>query len=269
MSTGQVQAYARRLTNFTARANSYVPGMKGTPLSGSAWRQYKRAERTYNSKSDSYYESIKNLRIPTLNQTVSEYMADLRSSKRVGDYRTFGHLERENSLGITSQKSLQKLLKQMEKRADPNYLANEADLQRKILRKMLRRTSNKDAIPIINEMSDDELIAMTQYTDFMNRLEGSYAMSKSTSTDKPRWQSSVLEDNEEEINALIQWAHNHFVVPDKDEPTSVANAGTEQDTVDTRTGPQRDRYGRFVRQDAANPDPNFTRDSRGRFARKH
>lgn len=264
MTTGQVQAYTRRLQSFTARGNSYVPGMKGTPLSGSAWRQYKRAERTYNSKSDSYYASIKDLHIPTLNQTVSEYMADIRTSKRDGDYRTFGHLERENALGITNQKSLQRLLKQMEKRASPDYMAKEADLQRTIVRKMLRRTSNKAAIPIINEMSDDELIAMTQYTDFMDRLGSSYAMSKSTSTDRPRWQSSVLEDNEEEINSLVDWAHNHFVVPEKTEPDE-----TEQDTVDTRTGPKRDRYGRFVRADAANPDPNFARDDLGRFTRKH
>lgn len=257
MTTGQLQAYARRLNEFRSRSVTYVAGLNGTPLSGSTWRAYKRAESIYNDKSTQFYDSVKDLKIPTLNQTVSQYMADLRQSRRQGDYKTFGTLERD-AANITSEKSLQKLYRSMLKRADGAYLEKEADLQRRIINKMLRRTSNADLIPAIREMSDEEVITL-QYTDFIPNLEGSYAMAKSISTDTPRWQSSVYEDSEADVEALVEWAHNHFNTRD-----------TEQDSDDTRpASPPRDEYGRFVKQGTSNPEPHFNRDERGRFAKRN
>lgn len=261
MSTRQLQSHLNRLNTFTSRGTSYVAGLKGTPLSGGMWREYKRAERAYNAKSNSFYDSVKDLVIPTINQTVSKYVADLRDSRRDGDYRSFGTLER-TAAGITGDAALKSLLKQMEGRAASDYLAKEATLQRRILRKMLERTSNKDLAKLINKrdengnhvISDEEIITL-QYTELMDTLKGSYAMAKSTSTDTPRWQSDVYEDNEETINDLIEWAHRHF--SDKKE--------SEQDTDGPRK-PTRDKYGRFVRADQPNPEPQFPRDERGRFA---
>lgn len=262
MSTKQLQAHLKRLTAFTSRSTSYVAGYQGTPLNGQMARRYARAERIYNDKSDAYLKSINNLVIPTLNQTVGQYLAELRDpnrlggSRRDGDYRTFGELRR-NLSGVTGDESLKKLLAQMEKRADPGYIQKEAALQRRILNKMLRRTGNGDLVGDLSEMTDEEVITFTQYTDFMDKLSSSYAMSKSTSTDRPEWQSSVFEDNEDTIRDLARWAHRHF--SDKDD--------SEQDTDDSRpTGPVRDRFGRFAKKDRSSPDPVFTRDTRGRFA---
>lgn len=260
MSTKQLQSYLGRLNAFTSRSTSYVAGLHGTPLSGSAWRQYQRAEKQYNAKSNSFYDSIKDHEIPTLGRTVAEYLSDLRGGtdsrpRRDGDYRSFGEMNRTAG-GITSEKSLKRLLVQMEKRADPNYLEKEAKLQRRILRKMLKRTGNNALNKLVKDMSDEEIITLTQYTEFMDKLEGSYAMSKSTSTDRPAWQSSVFEDNEDSINSLIDWAHRHFT--DQDD--------SEQDTDDSRTTATRDRYGRFIRKDQRLPEPDFVRDEHGRFA---
>lgn len=265
MSTKQLQAHLRRLDAFTSRSTSYVAGHNGVPLSGELARRYQRAERIYNNKSDAFTKSINDLVIPTLNQTVGQYLAELRDPNRVGgsrrdgDYRTFGELRR-NLSGVTSDESLKKLVAQMEKRADPNYVQKEAALQRRILNKMLRRTGNGDLVGDLSEMSDEEVITFTQYTDFMDKLSSSYAMSKSTSTDRPEWQSSVFEDNEESIRDLARWAHRHF--SDQDD--------SEQDTDDSRTpspaGPVRDRFGRFAKKDRSSPDPVFHRDEHGRFA---
>lgn len=258
MSTRQLRAYVAKLNRFTDRGTSYVAGLHGTPLSGNLWHRYQRAERIYNAKSAEFTQGIMGLTIPTTGGTVAEYLADRRSSIRAGDYRTFGALER-TAANITSDKSLATLLRNMERRAQPGYLEQEAALQRRILSKMLKRTSNKDLIPAIRGMSDEEVLVMTQYTDFMSTLEGSYAMSKSTSTDRPRWQSSVYEDNEEDIRELIDWAHNHFTKKDE----------TEQDSDDTRpAAPRRDYYGRFVARGKQNPTPQFERDERGRFRRR-
>lgn len=260
MSTRQLQSHLRTLNSFTSRSNTYVAGLRGTPLSGAVWRQYQRAERTYNAKSTAFYESIKDLTIPTLNQTVGQYLSDLRGSRRSGDYRTFGELRRTPN-GITGDESLRKLLDQMQRRADPRYLEREARTQRSILRQMLERTSNKELSKIVNQMSDEEVITLTQYTEFMQKLESSYAMAKSISSDTPRWQSSVYEDNEDSIQELIDWAHRHFG------DTTQSDQDTDDSrTSSTRTG--RDRYGRFVRKDTPNPEPKFARDSRGRFAPK-
>jgi hypothetical protein len=160
--------------------------------------------------------------------------------------------------GITSEQSLKKLLQQMNKRNDPDYLEKEARLQRRIINKMLKRTGNSDLVKLIRGMSDEEVITMAQYTDFMPTLASSYSAAKSTSSDKPRYQSSVYEDNEEKIHDLVDWAHKHF--SDKED--------SEQDADDSAKKPRRDRYGRFTREDQNTPDPTFARDSRGRFAKK-
>lgn len=261
MSTRQLQSHLRQLNRFTSRSTSYVPGLGGTPLNGNTWRAYKRAERMYNEKSNDFYSSIQHLVIPTINQTVGQYLKNLRdgtenqAARRQGDYRSFGELVRESAKGITGQAALEKLFKNMANRADPNYLAREAKLQRSILRQMLDRTSNKHLYKKVRELSDEELITLTQYSDFMDKLEGSYAMAKSISTDRPRWQADVYESNEQDIADLIDWAHRHF-----------SEKNPEQDTDDSR--PTRDRYGRFVRAGQSLPDPTFARDKSGRFAKR-
>jgi hypothetical protein len=263
MSTRQLQSHLRQLNSFTARGNQYVAGFHGTPLNARTARAYKRAERTYNEKSTAFNSSVHDLVIPTLNLTVGEYLAKLRTgddqrgitARREGDYRSFGVLER-NLANVTSEKSLQKLLQQMQRRAATDYLQKEAKLQRRILRKMLERTSNKNLIPVMKGLTDEELITLTQYTEFMSALEGSYAMATSTNTDKPRFQSSVFENNEDIIDTLMDWAHKHF-----------SDTETSEQDADAPRKPTRDRYGRFVRKDAPNPEPNFQRDKQGRFAK--
>lgn len=263
MSTRQLQSHLRRLNSFTSRSNQYVAGWQGAPLNARTGRAYLKAQRTYNEKSAAFNESIHNLVIPTLNLTVGEYLGKLRTgdkergitARRDGDYRTFGTVERSLS-NITSEKSLQTLLQQMQPRAATDYLEKEAKLQRRIVRKMLERTGNRRLLPAIREMSDEELIVLTQYTEFMSALANSYAMSMSTHTDKPRYQSSVFENNEDIIDTLVDWAHKHF-----------SDAETSEQDADAPRKPTRDRYGRFVRKDQPNPEPVFQRDEQGRFAK--
>jgi hypothetical protein len=124
---------------------------------------------------------------------------------------------------------------------------------------MLRKAGMKDLIDVFKNMSDADVITVTQYTDFMKTLEGSYAMAKSTSSDRPRWQSSVYEDNEDKIRDWANWASNHF-------QTTSEKKESEQDADDTpQTKPGRDRFGRFAREGENKPDPEFARDERGRF----
>lgn len=266
MNTRQLRSHVNRLNQFRSRSTSYVAGHKGEPLNGTTWRQYQRLERIYNKKATAFYENVRELRDPVTNTTFEERLADLRDKNkapRAGDYRSFNPFERSAG-GITGNESLKKLLKNMAKRADPQYLEREARLQRRMLNKMLARTGNKDLIEKFKDMSDEDVITVTQYTDFMSTLESSYAMVKSISTDTPRWQSSVYEDNEEKIREWVDWASRHFAPkPEKD---------SEQDSDDTgitTTKPGRDRYGRFVRADKPNADPAFQRDSRGRFAKRN
>lgn len=265
MTPRQLRSAIARSNSFVNRTNSYVPGVKGAPLSGQTWREYQRLERIHNRNAQSFYDKVKDLTIPGINQTVEQRAENLSRSLRAGgDFKTFQELNR-NARNITGQAGLKDLIAQMRGKTDPAYLDREARRQRRTLRQMLDRIGNDEVADAIRRTSDEDLIVMLDYTDFMKTLESTYAMAKAISSDTPRWQSAVYEDNQDKLQELANWAQAHFGEPEDDRDDDARATGRRTRTGNTRsTSPGRDRFGRFVGS-TANPEPTFARDEQGRF----
>lgn len=266
MSPRQLRSQIARGQQFTSRSNGYVPGLHGAPLSAATVREYRAAERARNDASARFFDSVRNLPVPGLGQTVEERLSNLaRNKSAFGDYFSFNLPNRDgiyperNLRNVVGQSELQDLLKQRNRQNDPNYLAREARFTRKLLSTILEKIGMDDMVPGLKQLSDEDLIAMTQYMGFQKAAETAYGLQKSLSTDSPRWQSAVYEDSLDTLREQYQYMLDH----------SSDRQDTAPDDRPARAANGRDRYGRFVSRDYTNPDPKFQRDQFGRFAKRN
>lgn len=196
MNSRQLRSYISKLNGFVSRENGFVPGYRGAAMGRNTWAEYKRLERQYNRVARQYEAQYGNVEVPGLGVNLEQAIRD-RGSRAGGARRTFEEYNRE-ARNITGEQSLKELIADMRKKLDPNYLKERMAGVRENIQKMTEETGDNVVQRRIDELSDNQLAFLVDYTGFMNALGGRYdyqkAMNVSEQRDPENWMDNVYED---------------------------------------------------------------------------
>lgn len=196
MTSRQLRSYIKRIDNFVSRDNAFVPGYKGSPIGRSTWAEYKRLERQYNKMSREYEAQFGAIEIPGLGVPLEQALRD-RPNRAGGARYTFEEYNRE-ARNVTGEKSLGDLIKDMRQKLDPGYLEKRMSGVRDRIRQMLDETGDNVVQRRIDELSDNQLAFLVDYTGFMNAIGGRYdyqkAMNVREQVEPENWMDDVYRD---------------------------------------------------------------------------
>lgn len=208
MNSRQLRSYLGKLNGFTSRRTAFVPGVNGNPIDKILFARYKNMENQFNSIASAFEGAIAGVKVPGTGRTIAERQASLGQGPRAGgDFRTFQQISRD-STNLLGDEAVKKLIKGMEKKLSPGYLAKEMAQLRENLETMLTTTGDTETLTAVRDMSDEKLNILTGYTDFMDKAGFRYDFAKSVSTDTPRWQSQMYDNEKDRVESLVDWAAN-------------------------------------------------------------
>lgn len=200
----QLRAYMSELETFRSRKVSYVATARGTPISGSKWREYKRLEREFNKRAERAYSRLSDTFLPSHGMTIGQRDELMRSDLPFagGERRPFDPIER-SVRWIASEKALDKLIKDMRNKVSPEYEQKTVSAQRRVSMKMSRDTGSREIRNALRGLSDDQFSVLWNYTNFPTLLSAKY---ESTKEKSPDWLARVADDSNDEIGEMIAWA---------------------------------------------------------------
>lgn len=182
----QLETYINQLDKFVSRGTQYQPSAHKTePLSGNLWHTYKSLESAVNRKNAQPYESIKDRFISSLGMTVDQFQGAKPSHPVTGNPASRApHLPvNKSSKGIPNDRQLKKLIKDMQRKLNPEYSAKVNKRDRGAALKMLKTVGATDITKATRGMTAAQFSFMWNYTNFANIASFDYQIAKSKHQD--------------------------------------------------------------------------------------
>lgn len=211
----QLRDYLGKLSEFTDRSNTYVPGARGAILSNKSWDEYKRLEDQYNAIGAKHLDNIKDIVIPGKGLTIGERTEEVLSKRAQGDIfnRPYGVISRK-STNIEGSESLKKLTDDLRRKLSKNYLPNTLKKQRERLNDLFITLGNPEwehpktgetisAIEAANNLSDYQFDIFYNYGGGANTVYVQYAVfSMMNARQSAQYEENFIND----IAGLFEWA---------------------------------------------------------------
>lgn len=144
----QLQATLNTYNKFTSRTTQFYGDAERRPIAGAQWRAYKRAEQNFNATSGQRFSKFAGTEVPGKNMTAAQFRASTTpdfpvagNPARNDPYPSF----QRNPGNIASPKALQKLIKDMERKASPEHWQR------------VLRANRKTALKIVDGIGDDQM----------------------------------------------------------------------------------------------------------------
>jgi hypothetical protein len=208
----QLQTYLGQLNNFVSRSNSFVGGSEGTPISRKAWTAYKKAENAYLSKASQHYEDVKDIFIPEAGKTVEGFDTTMRRKRERGKGgvpRPLEAFSTRESYEVVNEKRLEKLRKDLERKASPDYLPSQLKKQRRQMLDSVAVYGDPYLTQLAKDLSNEQLDTLWNYTDAPRDLFAGYHFMQLLATGKAdEAQANIHEDDSYEAEKWITWAYN-------------------------------------------------------------
>ena len=211
MNARQLRAQAKKLESFVNRKTQFVSGYMKKPLPRAAWNQYKQAEQNANQRLGTFYDRVKDLRLPGKfsGMTVSER----------GDTFTSKHPQMQNPSFMTPtslnrtpksyeyEKRLKEATEQQLTKATRKWFKEKIDAAREQYGAMAEAMGRPDLYQGIEDMSDERFALLVFYTPFMNNASLVYenAMMLYDHTQRP-WLDQVAKTSADENLEWLEWA---------------------------------------------------------------
>lgn len=208
----QLQSYLGQLNNFTSRTTAFVPGVEGSPIRASKWREYKRAEKAYLGVANAHYEGVKDTFIPAAGRTVQGFDESMRRPRKSGTGgvpRPYEQLSGLSSFEVMDEKKLARLQKRLEQKTSQGYLPKELKKQKF---QMLQATSlygDPELTDMAKKLTNDQFDTLWNYTDAPRDLFAGYHFMQLLSNSKAdEAQANIHDDASHETRLWLEWASN-------------------------------------------------------------
>lgn len=206
----QLRAYAGNLERFLSRRAQFVGGAKGTPIRREKWRQFEGLQNRYNAIGDTAFNQVRNVKLPN-GMTVGERMASTQSefprTANPAVNSPFNKMQFHSS-GVTGERALAKLVKQVRDKMNPKKVAKEVAQGREQLAQMLKIVGRNDIQEKVQKLNDKQFHLLWHYSNLAGSVSIVYEieMARLAGKDEKRWYDSVADDSFNEVDELVDWA---------------------------------------------------------------
>lgn len=214
MSTQQLKSHINKLNRFIDRGNQYVAGAGGTPISRSAFNAYKAEETAFNAKGTALEKEIGGLKLPGQDGTVNQLLSQRWQARTTGgDNRIFAQVNRQ-PFNFGSPEDVVAMTQAMKKKNQPNYLQQALKPRLNSLYALLRNSGNEDFISKVNDMSDEQLNVLLDYSTFTSIAQERFSSGDTSVVDKEdaayyaRTGVQREDDIRDELQTVFDWALN-------------------------------------------------------------
>lgn len=201
----QLTTYLNELNRFQQRSTSYVSGVEGAPISRNKWRRYKQLEQRFGKRARSQLTEYGAYRPPNLGMTIAQREAQFTPENVFAAGRAsnkpFHELDRRPE-NITSERALDKLIKQMETRLKPQYFEQTIRRQRSEMKEMLDSIGSTHLKDAVSGLSDKQFDVMWNYTNMAGDLAQIYELLRSKNIKI----TSMISDQYDEVLDAVKWA---------------------------------------------------------------
>jgi len=206
----QLRAYAGNLERFLSRRTQFVGGARGVPIRREKWRQFEAHQNRYNENATKAYNEVRGIKLPN-GMTIGEREAATRSEFPTTANPAVNAMFRKSGFtpdGLTGERALAALVKQIKAKNDPKRIAKEIASGREQLAQMLKVVGRNDIQEKVNRLNDKQFNLLWQYSNFAGAVSINYeiAMARLAGKEDKRWFDSVAEDAFNEVDELVNWA---------------------------------------------------------------
>jgi hypothetical protein len=212
----QLNAHMAKLDAFTDRAVAFVPGVSGTPLPLSRWKQYKTLEEAVNAKARARDAQRKDIAMPggmTLGERKAMFVDGRVSAAGDAVFDFIPKTERK-SVQIKDLNALDKFIKLQQNRLDEKYVPKKVKEARGQMDMMLTEIGNTEFIERAKGLSDYQFDLLWQDAGNVNQVSLLYWITQQMATGRnDRQFAKQIEDNTSDIHELFQWAESQPKTP--------------------------------------------------------
>lgn len=214
----QLESYLSQLNTFRDRSTQFVPDMRGNPVSGAEWREYKQLEGKLNAQRARRFKQFKDIVSYTTNGKPVTLAQEL--AVRTPDHPTSGNPATKNPniktkrtpRGITSKRSLDRMKKEVAGRLGKSGVDKELKDARKQFRQMMKPIGDKKFTKDVLELNDKQFTALWFYKGFADALALGYDNAqKMAGAKKKSWYKQVFDDQLSEARDLLVWAKHEVL----------------------------------------------------------
>lgn len=205
----QLAAYKERLQQFLSRSNQFVPDASRQPIPRAEFREYKQQEAKYRETAGSVYERIKRTELPS-GETIESRLARMTPMHKVMHgapaNSIFDPLTRE-SMDIVNRKALQKLTRSLKRGSTPEGIRRKVKDARQQLSDMLNTINSPELNEAVKKLSNNQFIALWNYTVFTAAISLTYAnMKKMLTGEEESWAHDQVRQQMESAMEMVDWA---------------------------------------------------------------
>jgi hypothetical protein len=209
MSRRQLQATIKAYNQFTARSTQFVGDANRAPISKQAWDKYKAAEAEFNKRSAARFDRVGQTEIPGSNMTAAAYRAKNRSEfpgmadAAVND--PYANYNRK-PYNVNGQKGLDKLTKEMRKRATAKDFNNKLLTSKEVANEMLDKLGADEFSRQMGKLNAKQFEWLWNVSPFAKSLSLRYHSSKPDDEGPTSWVVQVGQDQEPELMEMLNAA---------------------------------------------------------------
>lgn len=182
LNTQQLNNLGNRLDQFTSRRTQFVKGHNSTPISRDSWNEYQGLQRQVNDRIVSERIALGAVMLPGSNQSIGERAQMFFRPNSSGGENSLDPYSRKTT-GITSQKAMNTLIRDMRKRVDPNFESRLDQKRRKNFRKMLGQFNRPDIARELRKLTPQEFRILWENDRVIQDLAEEYTIAKDLMTD--------------------------------------------------------------------------------------
>lgn len=218
LTTKQIQSELKRNATFRSRKTQFVADTFGRPIPRHVWRAYVKAENAGNELSKRTMAKVKDVEMPHTGMTIGQHEAATRSEfPRTADpavntpYKTVKRRPDQ----IASQKALERLTKQQQRKVDPRYQKQLEREGRAQLAKMMRTINDPELEKRIKKLTTNQFNMAWQFGGladdaslWFNVLGGSGKGATMEDRSNTRYGQKIVSDSINGIGEKLTWAES-------------------------------------------------------------
>ena len=205
----QLNAYRNKLSKFLSRNNQYVPDVEKRPIPQSEWDAYKRRENRYRQTAGQVYEQVKDITLPS-GETVRERLSKMDAVHKQMHNTVMNPIfdpHNRSSGDIVDRKALAKLSKSLSKNSTKKSVATKVQMARDQSRQMIDVIGDRGMTKQLDKLSDNQFIALWNYTTFASNLALNYSSARKMLSDKESpMEDDIIRQQSNDAKEMVSWA---------------------------------------------------------------
>lgn len=207
LNSRQLEAQLTRLNQFQSRQTQFVGDSQGRPIAKTKFREYQKLVDKYNANVRKRYSKYDDIFLKSAGQTVKERRAMTKPVHRAASNPASNspvEIAERRPQNIASPKALDKLIRDMKRKTEPNYHAKRIRKARKELRDMARGANAPEIHDMVKGLTDEQFDFLWNETNFANALSLVYELNQSTLSSKEKpWFANVIHTQLKESMVMI------------------------------------------------------------------